>query len=139
MGKHYKPLLTGSRRFPSGQEKRAAMSSFLRANRDKENCFRFAEFGASASDVVILGSPQLRKRFALESLPSVVLVPPHRSGGKYKPRFRFQILRSSNSDELRKHRKASLVAYLNCAALSVFFILFGERCLRDSIECSDSV
>eukprot|EP01051_Picozoa_sp_SAG22_P024907 SAG22_NODE_7125_length_773_cov_0.973294_2_plen_110_part_00 len=105
------------------------------AARDKENCFRLAELGISASDVTVLGKPVWIEPDE-DADGRIAIVPPDPPANIGPPRFHFRILRGHTIENLLKHREESLKVYLGFAAMGACALLFGEELTRNSIVVS---
>lgn len=113
-----------------GQEATEVSPSEMEANRDDDNCFRFAELGISASDVTVLGSP---KR---EEDGSITIGPPPVTSSHIKERFEFRILRGHTIENLIKHSQGSLQVYFGLACMGLFTVFAGEEMIRDCLVVS---
>ena len=107
--------------------------------RDKENCFRIAELGIGASDVVVMGKPVPRDGDIEIAAPSAVSMANFKSvlekgSDVDEPRFVFRILKGHNIDNLLKQRAGSVQAYLGFAGIGALTVAYGEELIRDSVE-----
>ena len=100
--------------------------------RDDENCFRVVELGIpNYFDVVLLARPVVD-----DVTGDIKLVSPEEANflDISKARFYFRILwGNDNIDNLMKHRKASMQAYLGFAAMAASTIIYGEELMRDAL------
>ena len=108
----------------------------MRLARDEENCFRVSEIGIpNYSDVVVLGKPQLTLGNNADGNDLIIAPPdqPTSWANISDPRFNFRILKGHTIDNLYKHRRGALQAYLGFGAMGVYTIEHGLDLIRDSL------
>ena len=120
--------------------------------RDEENCFRFAELGISASEVVVVGKPTYTDRSASSSkerrssgrrgwrhrpTSSGITIGPPDEKSASEAQFEFRILRGHTAEQLLNHRQMSTNVFLGLAAMAALTIGAGEEMIRDAVVMVD--